>query len=144
FMRVMGWDAAEIGWTFGLVVGVSGATGALGGGMLMDRIYRSGHRDAYFLVTGTVSLIAAPILVSAYFLSSSILALIFLCVGLTMLGVIAAGSYATWQMIAPPALRGQLTACFILVGALMGSGFGPVLVGLVTDFIFGDELMVGY
>lgn len=144
FMRTLGWNAAEVGATFGTVIALSGAAGAVGGGMLMDRLFRAGHKDAIFLLTGIVSLVAAPVLVSAYFMPWPMATMALLCVGLTLLGVIAAGSFTSWQVIAPPSLRGQLTAAFVLVGAVVGAGLGPLSVGLLTDYVFGDPRMVGY
>lgn len=144
FMRTLGWSAAEVGATFGTVIALSGAAGAVGGGMLMDRLFRAGHKDAIFLLTGIVSLIAAPVLVGAYFMPWPMATMALLCLGLTFLGVIAAGSFTSWQVIAPPSLRGQLTAAFVLVGAIVGAGLGPLSVGLLTDYLFGDPRMVGY
>jgi MFS family permease len=144
FIRVFKWTASDVGWTYGLVVGVSGAIGAFGGGVLMDRLYRGGRTDAYFLVAGIASLIATPMFVCAYLVASPVVALVLLSCGLGMFGVISAGSYSTWQKIAPAAVRGRVTAAYILIGAIFGSGFGPLSTALVTDYVMHDPLAVGY
>ena len=144
FMRVAGWTPAEVGATFGMVIALSGALGAVGGGMLMDRLFRAGHKDAIFLLAGSASIVSAPVLAGAYIVPWPFATLALLCVGLTLLGVIAAASFTSWQVIAPPALRGQLTAAFVLVSAIVGAGFGPLSVGLLTDYVFGDEKLVGF
>lgn len=144
FMRVFGWSAADIGWRYGLVVGVSGATGAFVGGMIMDRVFRRGRRDAYLLISAVGAIASTPFLVGAYFVASPVLAMLLLCIGLSLAGVIAAGSYATWQRIAPPAFRGRVTALFILLASLSGSGLGPLLVGFITDYVMQNEALVGH
>lgn len=143
FIRVLGWRVSEIGWTYGLMVAASGTTGALIGGAVMDRVYRAGYSDAYFRVGGIAAIAATPFVMAAYAVSSGIVALCLLSIGLTLQGVVAAGCYATWQRIAPPAFRGRMTALFVLVAALAGTGLGPLTVGIVTDYVFGDELLLG-
>ncbi|WP_082545502.1 MULTISPECIES: spinster family MFS transporter [unclassified Sphingomonas] len=144
FIRVFKWSATDVGWTYGLIVGLSGASGAFLGGVLMDRIYRGGRTDAYFLVAGIASLIATPLFAGAFFVASPNVALMMLSGGLVMFGTISAASYSTWQKIAPPAVRGRVTATYILIGAIVGSGLGPLSTGLVTDYVMRDPLAVGY
>ena len=40
------------------------------------------------------------------------------------------------------ALRGQVSALFILVSGILGAGLGPVVVGAATDFVFNDDSRV--
>jgi len=133
----------QIGWSFGLATALSGAIGAFGGGLLLDRVYRSGRRDAYLLVSGVAVLVALPLLAGAYFMPTPELVLVMLGLGMGGVGVTAASSYSTWRMVAPPALRGRVTALFVLVTGLVGGGLGPVSVALVTDRVLGDEARVG-
>jgi len=42
-------------------------------------------------------------------------------------------------MITPERLRGLMTSCFLATVTLIAIGFGPVLVGLITDYVFGDD-----
>lgn len=143
FIRVFQWTPTDVGWTYGLVVGLAGATGAFGGGVIMDRVYRAGRTDAYFLVAGIACLIATPLFAGAFFVASSTVALVMLGGGLFLFGVISAGSYSTWQKIAPPSVRGRVTSIYILIGAIMGGGMGPLSTALVTDYVMHDPLKVG-
>ena len=47
-------------------------------------------------------------------------------------------------LITPNHFRGQITALSFFVGNLIGMGFGPVAVALLTDYVFQDRLAVGY
>ncbi|MBB6125330.1 spinster family MFS transporter [Sphingobium subterraneum] len=143
-MRVFGWQASDVGWIFGLVVVCSGASGALLGGMLLDRLFRAGRKDACYLLGAVVTALALPCLVTAYFVSSPTVLIVLLCMALSLLGMVTPCCWSTWQWVAPPSTRGQVTALFVLISALMGTGLGPVLVGAITDHVFGNELMVGY
>lgn len=141
--RRFGLRPQEIGWSFGLATALSGAIGAFGGGVLLDRVYRSGRRDAYLLVSGVAVLVAMPLLAGAYFMSTPGLMLLMLAAGMGGVGVTAASSYSVWRLVAPPALRGRVTALFVLITGLLGGGLGPVSVALVTEYVLGDEARVG-
>jgi MFS family permease len=133
----------DIGWSFGLAVAFSGTVGALGGGMLLDRIYHRGRTGAYMLVPAIAALIALPLMTSAFFMGSPAAVLTLLALGMCAIGTTAAASYATWRKIAPPELRGRITATFVLCTGLIGGGLGPVSVGLVGDYILADEARLG-
>src|SRR5690606_22952413 len=56
-----------------------------------------------------------------------------------LLSAAAPPSLAGIQMITPERLRGIMSACFLGVVTLVAVGFGPTLVGLITDYVFKDE-----
>ena len=141
--RTFDMPVASIGWTWGLVVASTGMLGALSGGMTIDRLYRAGVRDACLVVPAAGALLAVPFIAAAYFMPTPALTLVGLGIGIFLVSVIGPGAYATWERIAPRTLRGQVTATSTLVAGLVGSGLGPVSVGLVTDKILGNESQVG-
>lgn len=143
FARTFGWQPAEIGWMWGLVVALSGAAGAVMGGMLVDRVNKAGVRDACLIVPAISSLIAWPLVTLGYIVAHPLLGMFFLGMGMVALGVVSAGSFATWQRIAPPSLRGRVSACFVLVSSLLGAGTGPIVVAFITDYALGDERLIG-
>ena len=50
---------------------------------------------------------------------------------------------AAMQVVAPPELRGRISAIFVLVTGLIGMALGNFLVGLFTDKVFADPMKVG-
>ena len=44
----------------------------------------------------------------------------------------------------PNQLRGFASAALIFVVNLIGLGLGPTSIAVVTDFVFGDEMMLRY
>ena len=141
--REFGVSPGRIGWTFGLVLAFSGAVGSFGGGLILDRIYRAGWKDAYFMVPGYAAIVASFFLAGAYFMPSVTMVLVTLGIGMSIMSVTAPASYSTWRKISVPEVRGQLSAAAVLCMGLFGAGFGPLAVALVTNYVVGDEARLG-
>ena len=141
--RTFGWSTGRIGAVFGAVVMAGGLAGSLLGGWCIDWLHRRGREDACLLVGAVACALATPLLVGAYWLPSPGLVLLALGFGLAAAQASGPAAYASLRLIAPPHLRGRLTAGFVLVASLLGTGLGPLAVGLATDFILGDERRVG-
>jgi len=41
-------------------------------------------------------------------------------------------------------MRGQLTALFLFIINFVGLGFGPLLIGVLTDYVFANESLLRY
>lgn len=139
FQRRYGMAPTELGPKLGIVIAASGLGGALVSGWLSDRWVKHGLPSARFRVTLFAFLISAlpavlwPLMPTAEF-------------GLALLGILlfglcisqAAGPAAI-QDIVPNNMRGQSIALYLLVAGLLGIGFGPTSIALVTDHVFHDE-----
>jgi hypothetical protein len=51
---------------------------------------------------------------------------------------------ATLQLVAPNQMRAQISATWMLVLNILTALIGPTGVGLITEYIFGDDQAVGY
>lgn len=142
--RTFALKAGQIGLSWGLIVGLSGATGAMLGGFTIDRFYRAGVHDASIAVPAYSALVAWVFLSLAYQMPTPALVLAGLGVGMLLIGIVAAGSLAVWQRISPPHVRGRLAAIFGLVATGSGATLGPTVPALVTDHVFANEAMVGW
>ena len=47
------------------------------------------------------------------------------------------------QLIFPNQFRGQVSALFLFILSLGGLSLGPLLPGLLNDYVFGNEQMLG-
>lgn len=141
--RTFGWDAQDIGPAFGLAAGGGGVAGSLLGGLLIDYFHRRGHLDASLRVAGWCMIASMPLLVSAYFMPSPTLVLIMIAIGCTIFQASGPAAYATWRLIAPPHMRGRVTAGFMFLANMFGTGLGPLVVGFSTDHVFGSDAKVG-
>jgi hypothetical protein len=51
---------------------------------------------------------------------------------------------AGWQSLAPARLRALIVAILLAIVTLIGVGLGPLMVGVLTDRVFGDTHGLGY
>jgi MFS family permease len=144
FQRTFGWNPAQAGLGFGLIVLTFGTAGAFFGGWMTDRLARRGHLDAPLKVAafgfigcgvfgGLAPLMPSPelalaVLAPAIFLSNTPYA----CAGTSI------------QLIVPNRARAQVTALYITLITLVGLGVGPTVVGLMTDYVFKNPADIRY
>lgn len=143
FMRTFGWTAAEVGFRYGSVIIASGVLGSIAGGTLAARM-RSGGRPDANVVIGLISLaIATPAGIAGSLSGDGSVALA--CVFLFLFGCAMpyGGAAAALQDITPNQLRGQVSAVYLFSLSLVGMGFGPTLVALITDTVFANDAAVG-
>lgn len=143
FIRVHGWEASSTGITLGLLYVVPAVVGGFGGGWLADHIYAKGYRGApLFLkslaVTALVVLVPVFIILPWMPVKLGVLIVINLTVALSTVL-----SPTIIQLATPNRMRSQVSAIYLLVVNLIGIGFGPTAVALITDYVFQDEMAVG-
>jgi len=144
FYRFHGLQPAEIGKTFGMISIVTGPVGLLLGGYLADRWYRQGHKDAHMR-----ALLVAPL---GYLIPSLIFPLLsdttltwwVLGVSNAFINLASGVAYAGLQLITPNQMRGQAAAGFIVSTNLIGYGAGPLVLGMMTDYVFMDPMKLNY
>lgn len=144
FIRVHGWQAQDIGYVYGLMVGILGALGVFGGARLAEHFLRQGKTDGYLraamvaqllvILPGTLApLMPTPWLVFLFLVPVTFLKSFPVAVGLAAL-----------QQITPNRMRARVVALYLLVANILGVGLGPTVVALITDYVFHDEMAVGY
>lgn len=143
YLRRFGWETHEVGLTFAAMIGVMGTLGNILGGMAVDFAYRRGMRDAHFRIPLINTVICLPLFCVGLLTSSPWIATIFLMLGFGFLTSYAGPAASALQMISPGHLRGQLSAIYIVLISMVGTGLGPLAVGFVTDVVLGDESQVG-
>ncbi|WP_028081249.1 spinster family MFS transporter [Solimonas soli] len=142
-IRLHHWTRVEVGIWYGGAVALFGTLGVLAGGALADRLLRRGVEDATLRVGLFAALAAIPS--TALFLLAGDRALVLTMVPAIFFfsmpfGVAPAGL----QEVVAPAVRAQVSAIYLFVLNLLGLGFGPTAVALVTDYVYGDKLAVGH
>jgi len=144
FIRTWGWQASEIGFAYGFILFIGGTSGVYAGGHLADWLQQRGHPDAILRSAFISALLIVPFAVATPLMPNASLAIVCLGFAAFFLAMPQALPAAALQVIAPNALRAQLTALYFLVGNLIANGFGPTLYALVTDYVFGDSNMLRY
>jgi len=144
FIRKYGMSPKEVGLYLGAIVMLGNTTGVLASGWLVDFFTRKGYADAAFrsgIVGGLGVMIPA-----ALFSSAGELHITILIFGLAMFfsSFPMATSAAALQVMAPNQMRAQATALFFVFMNLLGTTGGSSLVALSTDYLFNDDMAVGY
>jgi MFS family permease len=142
--RAYGWNSAQIGVTFGLIVLVCGTAGVFCAGWLSDRLALRGHLDAqlrvaaYGYVGCGVFGALAPLMPNA----PAALAMLAPAIFFSNMPYSCAGTAI--QLIIPNRARAQVTAVYVTFTTLVGLVVGPIVIGLMTDHVFRDPADVRY
>jgi MFS family permease len=128
---------STVGFSYGQVVLLTGITGALFAGWFSARWKEISALAGCLRLLFRAALLsilpaaAAPLMPVAWLSMVLIGISLFLCSCVLSMGAVPI------QLTAPNRMRGQLVALLSLIVSLTGAGVGPVLVGALTDYIFG-------
>ncbi len=139
FDRTFGWSAVQYATTLGLVDLPVGLLGLFAGVWLAEALARHGREDACLLVVVLCRVIGIPALVLMPLAPTPWLAIAALATAhFTLMAGIPAQSAAI-QLVTPGAMRGQMTALYLLMVMVVGTGLGPLVVGAMNDYVFHSE-----
>jgi len=132
YSRLHAMPLAEIATWLALIVGGGGAAGTFLGGAIAERL---GKRDVrwYMRVPAIAAAITVPFALVQYFVPDPTLSMLAAIVPATMVNVYLAPGNAVSQTLAPPDMRAFTSAVFVLVVSVGGQGFGPTVVGALSD-----------
>ena len=74
---------------------------------------------------------------------SPLVAILLIAPGLFFQAMPIGRAYASVQLIFPNQVRGQVSALFMFILNLGGIGLGPLVPGVLNNYLFKDERMVG-
>ncbi|QGP80113.1 MFS transporter [Sphingobium sp. CAP-1] len=143
-MRVFALTPGESGLRLGWVAIFAAGGGVLASGAIMDRLTRSGGKDAPFRTGIIGALGAVPPLVLLPWAASVDQATILLAIAFFFASFPMPPSTAVMQIVAPPSMRSRVSALFLGVNSLIGMGVSSALVGLANDRWFGGPQGTGH
>lgn len=143
FSRTYGMEISHAGLWFGVIMAIGGTIGLIAGGSLADRLFGKGVPDAHLRVMRLSVVLGGPPLLAAVLMPNASLALIMLAIAFPCMTMHGVGGVAL-QLITPNEYRARLTALYFFVVNLVGLGFGPVLIALLTDNLFQDDAALRY
>jgi MFS family permease len=144
FQRSYGWNPAQVGVGFGLILMTFGMSGAYFSGWLTDRLTQRGRLDAPLIVAGYGFVGCGVFGVLAALMPTAPLALMLFAPAIFLSNMPFACAATSIQLITPNRARAQVTAIYIMLTTLVGLGIGPVVIGLMTDHLFRDPADVRY
>jgi len=141
--RSFGMGLADIGFLLGVVVGIFGGIGFFFGGVIADRIGRTGQRRAFRFLA--IAMVVSAVLNVGVFLSTSVA----WCIGLFLLPMVVSNFYlapvlSQAQGLVSLRMRAVASALVLLVINIIGLALGPLVTGMLSDALdphFGVESM---
>ncbi|MEQ8859048.1 MAG: MFS transporter [Pseudomonadales bacterium] len=136
FIRIHGLGIAETATYFGLALGVASAVGTFLGGSLADRL-AARDRRLYAWIPAAGVLVAFPFYVAAMLSGNPYVAIAILIAPSLLNSLWLGPAFGTIQNLAPMRMRALASAMLLFVLNIIGLGFGPFLVGVLSDLLSG-------
>lgn len=133
--------AGFLGLALGIVGGVAGILGSWVGGQVSDHLARS-DIGGRMLIPAVAAIARAPFYMAGMLSGSMIAAMALLAIPTFLNSMWYGPVYGSVQGLVRPQTRATAAAVILFIINLIGLGFGPLLVGLLSDF-FADGLAMG-
>jgi MFS family permease len=132
--RLHGMKSSEIGVLLGLILGIGGAIGTYAGGWLTDYF---GKKDkSWYLKIPAYAIIASIFFAAgALFLQNNFLSVFCLGFCVSLHSMYLGPSIAVVHSLVPASMRALASAILFLILNLIGLGFGPLVVGMISDWL---------
>ncbi|HPE32301.1 MAG TPA: MFS transporter [Parvularculaceae bacterium] len=141
--RDFGWSVSVVGLRVGLMMLTVAPAGVLLGGMLADFLSRASGKNEFGTALSLAAFASLPLLACLLFARN----------GAQLFAIIAAVQFASSmavgvgpaaiQVLAPPSMRGRMSALYVFTVNAIGLGVGPVTIGLLSDHVFkGDHALL--
>lgn len=139
FVRKHGWTRTEIGVSYGLIALFVGIAGSVLAGWVAGRMLAKGQADASMRLVFLGLLVLAPLGIAMPLVDNAYVA-IAMVVPITFIMAMPPGlSNTALQAIAPNRMRGQLIAFYLICVSLISYVLAPTIIGVMNDYVFGDE-----
>jgi len=143
FVRTYGWTIPHYAYLSGVLFLVLWPIGLIPGSMLSEWLGKRGFKSAYLLVT-TLSVTAfVPLAILMPLMPNGTWAMVVMGASYLVAGFAPGPQNAALQIITPNEMRGQVTALFLFIFNVFGSGLAPLIIGLVTNYVVRSEAKVG-
>ena len=143
FVRELGWTYPQIGKLLGVIIAIAGPVGVLTATGLADFWRRKGVAHANLRVGALCSAGMAITSTGMVYAGSPVLTMIFLTLAAAFSFSLLGVGPSIIQDTAPAPMRGQVAALYTGTLNIIGAGFGPVVVGMLTDYVLRDPSKIG-
>jgi MFS family permease len=132
--RLHGMKNTDIGVALGLILGFTGALGTFVGGLLTDH-WGKVDRSWYLKIPAYAILFSIPFVIGILFSPGTFLSLACLAVCNFLYSTYLGPAIAVSHTLVPASMRAMASAILFLVINLIGLGFGPLVVGMISDWL---------
>ncbi len=126
--------SSETGSLLGPLFGVGGAVGSFAGGFLTDRFGKKDKR-MYLKIPAYAIIFSIPCAAGALFLQNIFLSATCLGLCVSLHSMYLGPSISVAHSLVPASMRSLTSAILFFVLNLIGLGFGPLVVGIVSDLL---------
>lgn len=144
YQRTYGWSPVQSGYVLGIVALVASPLGLMIGTWFAERYSARGLDDANMRVAAWASTLAIPWSIVGPLMPSPWLAVTMAAIGFVVIGAAGAPVSASLQVVTPNEMRGRVSALYLFVANVLGTGIGPTAVATLTDLVFHDEAKLRY
>jgi MFS family permease len=130
--RLHGMKSSELGALLGPIFGIGGAVGSFAGGYLTDQFGKKDKRW-YLKIPAYAIILSIIFAAGALFLHNTTLSIICLGCCASLQSVYLGPSIAVAHSLVPASMRSLTSAVLFFVLNLVGLGFGPLVVGMISD-----------
>jgi MFS family permease len=142
-VRTYHWRIDQVGLTLALTTTTAALAGMIFAGVLVDRLFARGIRDAHLIVFSIYALVSTVSGIGGY-LSPTAAGFLVLGTLHSATGGIGGLAAATLTVATPSEFRGRLSAMLTLMINLGTLGLAPTIVALFTDFVFHSDAKIGW
>ncbi|MES1190618.1 MAG: MFS transporter [Steroidobacter sp.] len=142
-IRTFGWTAPQAGGALGPIIMIFGVLGTIVGGALSDRAVQHSVSGRVLVMTGAAAL-SIPFAIAAPLVSHPVAALALLAVVVLLATIVIGIGPSATAALMPARMRGMASALGVLTVSVIGLGFGPTAIALMTDHVFADPLKIRY
>jgi len=142
FLRVHGSTLPEAGLYYAIISTSAATAGMSLGGFTIDAIARRGERW-YALLPFWGIACSVPLYLAGYALDNTVAAVGLITIAGIFLFLFAVPTLVAFQNMVAPDMRTTAAFIYFFVSTLIGVGFGPPLVGLVSDLFASAALPAG-
>lgn len=144
YIRTFHWSVAKYGLVQGGLALTIMPVGVFAGSLLAERLARKGYDDANMRTVLIGQLLALPGMILFPLMPTAPLAMAMSTSYVFFFVWAQAPMNAALQIVTPNEMRGQVTALFLFVFNVIGTGLGPTMVALFTDYVFRSDQMLGH
>ena len=144
YQRSYGWSPVQAGYLVGLMVLVTAPIGLALGTWLAEWYARRGFDDANMRVAAWASLFALPWGIIGPLMPSPWLALLMAAIAGIIFSTAGSPLSAALQVITPNEMRGRVSALYLFIVNVLGTGIGPTFIAMLTDILFHNEAKLRY
>ena len=141
FQRSYGMPSSDVGWYLGLILGLPGGLGIFLGGYLSDYFGSKDVRGSLWIAAIAMG-VTAPLYYLVYMSPTANTSLLWLIIPVALGNFYQAATFSQTQGVVELKMRSVAAAILLFIINIIGLGFGPSAVGIVSDILqseYGKE-----